>query len=122
MPDKTLKKFLEDAAKCELAQQEIMDEMLEKYTLPKSRFWQHYFPQLEFYKMPNEIVKVVHDREKSPDEAEVIARRKHAEATYFRFTMRRSEGKWLISDYAATCCFCQGNGCELCEDGWVVEI
>ena len=120
MPDKALKKFLAHVVKCELEQQKNNEKKLEKHIFPNSRFYKNYFLQPQCDEIPEEIVKVVRDIEKSPDKAEVITRYKYTEGTYFRYTMKWCEEKWLISDYAFTCWLCKGEGCGYCKDGWLV--
>ncbi len=120
MPVKALKKFLEDVVKCELAQQKNNEKNLKKHIFPNSRFYKNYFLLPQCDEIIEEIVKVVRDIEKSPDKAEVIIRYKYTEGTYFRYTMKLCEEKWLISDYAFTCWICNGESCGYCKDGWIV--
>jgi len=119
MPDKALKKFLEEVVKCELAQLKIREKKLDKYTHPKTKFYKKFFPKPKYGKTHEDIVKVVHDIEKSPEKAEVITRCKYDKLKYCRYIMTKREGKWLMSDYGESCAVCEGEGCEDCNDGWI---
>lgn len=122
MPEKakkTLLDFLKEEAKSSSSGIRKEKNKLKKYILTGSKFYKDYFPDQKHQEIYEDIVKIIKDKDKELNKADIITRDRIDKTVYRKYTLVQSKGKRLISDMVLQCRICKGKGCERCKDGWV---